>query len=149
VFNLCSLRQLLKKIKKLKNIFRVIVKFVSNVVYLRHYFKCKQMTYKKIDNFEPFLIEIAEFSRVLSHPARLEILRYVASSKTCISGDISDKIPLSRSTVSQHLKELKKVGILQGEVDGAKICYCINKEVAQKCVEMYKWFFTSKLNCYK
>ena len=107
------------------------------------------MTYKKIDNFEPFLIEIAEFSRVLSHPARLEILRYVASSKTCISGDISDKIPLSRSTVSQHLKELKKSGLIQGSIDGVKICYCINKELSDKCIKMFDSFFKTNLNCCK
>lgn len=99
--------------------------------------------------FDTSLEELSRFAKVLSHPARLEILRYVASSKTCISGDISDKIPLSRSTVSQHLKELKNSGLIQGSIDGVKICYCINKEFSDKCINMFNSFFKTNLNCCK
>ena len=62
----------------------------------------------KKENFEPELQKLAGFARVLSHPARLAILKFLAETRTCISGDISDSIPLSRSTVSQHLKELRE-----------------------------------------
>lgn len=85
----------------------------------------KNMTYKKSSLFEEDLQRIAEFSRVMSHPARLAILRYLAQCKTCISGDISNEIPLSRTTVSQHLNELKKVGLITGEIDGLKVNYCL------------------------
>jgi len=83
------------------------------------------MTQKKSSLFEKDLQRIAELSRVMSHPARLAILRYLAQCKTCISGDISNEIPLSRTTVSQHLQELKKVGLIKGQIDGLKVNYCL------------------------
>ena len=110
---------------------------------------CKNNMPKKIENYDESIQELAAFAKVLSHPARLEILRYLASCKTCISGDITDKIPLSRSTVSQHLKELKKSELIQGSIDGVKICYCINNEVAQRCIEVFDKFFNNKINCCK
>jgi DNA-binding transcriptional ArsR family regulator len=79
----------------------------------------------KKDNFDIELQELAQFAKAISHPARLAILKYLAETKTCISGDITDFIPLSRTTVSQHLKELKELGLIQGEVDGLKINYCL------------------------
>jgi ArsR family transcriptional regulator, arsenate/arsenite/antimonite-responsive transcriptional repressor len=85
----------------------------------------------KTEQFDTQLQELAHFSRVLSHPARLMILKYLAKKKVCISGDITEEIPLSRTTVSQHLKELKKVGLIQGTVDGLKINYCLNPEAVK------------------
>jgi len=105
------------------------------------------MTQKKIGNFDESLIELSSFAKVLSHPARLEILRYLASCKTCISGDITNQIPLSRSTVSQHLKELKKAELIQGSIDGVKICYCLNENKAKKYIEMFNQFFTTTYTC--
>jgi len=83
------------------------------------------MTYTKTDLFDEDLQRLAEIAKVMSHPARLAILRYLAKCKTCISGDISNEIPLSRTTVSQHLQELKKVGLIKGEIDGLKMNYCL------------------------
>lgn len=83
------------------------------------------MTYKKTDLFDKDLQRIALVAKAMSHPARLAILRYLANCKTCISGDISNEIPLSRTTVSQHLQELKKAGLIHGEIDGLKINYCL------------------------
>lgn len=83
------------------------------------------MTYKKSALFEDDLQRIAELAKVMSHPARLAILRYLAKCNACISGDISNEIPLSRTTVSQHLQELKKSGLIHGEIDGLKINYCL------------------------
>lgn len=83
------------------------------------------MTYKKSNLFDDDLQKLAEIARVMSHPARLAILRYLAQCKTCISGDISNEIPLSRTTVSQHLNELKKVGLIHGTIDGLKVNYCL------------------------
>jgi DNA-binding transcriptional ArsR family regulator len=79
----------------------------------------------KSENFDPELREMASFAKALSHPARIAILRYLAETRTCISGDISDSIPLSRSTVSQHLKELRDAGLIHGEIEGLKINYCL------------------------
>lgn len=87
--------------------------------------KQARMTYKKSNLFDDDLQKLAEIARVMSHPARLAILRYLAKCNTCISGDISNEIPLSRTTVSQHLQELKKVGLIHGEIDGLKVNYCL------------------------
>jgi ArsR family transcriptional regulator len=79
----------------------------------------------KTEVFDNQLQELARFGKAISHPARLSILKYLAETKTCISGDISDSLPLSRSTVSQHLKELKAIGLIHGDIDGLKINYCL------------------------
>ncbi len=73
-------------------------------------------------------LEIAELSKALAHPARIAILELLARRDTCICGDITDEIPLAQSTVSQHLKVLKSAGIIKGEIDGVRTCYCLNEE---------------------
>ncbi|MGE4542246.1 MAG: ArsR/SmtB family transcription factor, partial [Bacteroidales bacterium] len=72
--------------------------------------------------------ELALMAKALAHPARIAILDFLAQSSCCISGDISNEIPLSRTTVSQHLTELKKMGFIQGTVEGVKINYCLDNE---------------------
>jgi ArsR family transcriptional regulator, arsenate/arsenite/antimonite-responsive transcriptional repressor len=95
--------------------------------------------------------DLARFARVISHPARLAILQYLAETKSCISGDISDFIPLSRTTVSQHLKELRDLGLIHGEIDGLKINYCLCNAVLSKYKTMFTVFFqeigTSEIEC--
>ena len=71
---------------------------------------------------------IARYAKALSHPARVAIIKLLIKKQACICGDIVDEIPLSQSTVSQHLKELKDAGLIKGDIDGAKICYCINEK---------------------
>jgi DNA-binding transcriptional ArsR family regulator len=107
------------------------------VVCLRH------ITYIMIkkEAFSKELQDLALFARAISHPARLAILKYLAETKSCISGDISGQLPLSRSTVSQHLKELKKMGLIQGEVDGLKVNYCLCNSDILKYKEMFEEFF--------
>jgi DNA-binding transcriptional ArsR family regulator len=95
----------------------------------------------KTEVFTTELQELAKFSKVLSHPARLAILQYLAETKTCISGDISDFLPLSRSTVSQHLKELKEMGLIHGEIDGLKINYCLCGTKISEYLKMFDMFF--------
>lgn len=70
--------------------------------------------------------KLAKYAKALAHPARIAILQLLAKKQTCICGDIVDEIPLSQSTVSQHLKELKDAGIIKGDIEGAKVCYCID-----------------------
>ena len=100
----------------------------------------------KSEKFEESLQELARFAKVISHPARLEILRYLAESRTCISGDISDYLPLSRTTVSQHLKELRDVGLIHGEIDGLKINYCLCSDEIEKYLGLFDNFFTPVKN---
>ncbi len=79
--------------------------------------------------------------KALAHPARLAILTYLAETKTCITGDISDELPLSRTTVNQHLTELKKAGLIQGTVDGVKVNYCLNPLKIKTLVRLANDFF--------
>jgi ArsR family transcriptional regulator len=100
----------------------------------------------KTEVFTIELQELSKFAKVISHPARLAILQYLAETKTCISGDISDSLPLSRSTVSQHLKELKDLGLIHGEIDGLKINYCLCGSTIEKYKGMFNTFFQN-MNC--
>ena len=70
--------------------------------------------------------ELAGMAKALAHPARVQIVRLLARRGTCICGEIVDELPLAQSTVSQHLKILKESGLVQGEVDGPRTCYCID-----------------------
>lgn len=95
----------------------------------------------KSDEFSTELQELAKFAKVISHPARLAILQYLAETKTCISGDISEQLPLSRTTVSQHLKELKDLGLIHGEIDGLKINYCLCGSNIEEKLKRFDAFF--------
>ena len=105
----------------------------------------------KPEVFDKELQELATFAKVISHPARLAILKYLAETKTCISGDISDKLPLSRTTLSQHLKELRDMGLIHGEIDGLKINYCLCTTCIAKKLELFDTFFgrikSTEINC--
>lgn len=104
------------------------------------------MTLTKIELFESGLQEKAAVFKALSHPARLAILTYLAETKGCISGDISDELPLSRTTVHQHLAELKKVDLIKGEITGVKTKYCLNTEKISLLTENLNAFLT-ELKC--
>lgn len=69
---------------------------------------------------------IATYAKAMAHPARVAILRLLIQRQACVCGDIVDELPLSQSTVSQHLKELKEAGLIKGDIEGAKVCYCID-----------------------
>ena len=84
------------------------------------------MALSKKQNFSPDLQQLAAFMKVLSHPARLAIIQLLAEKKECICGELVHNLPLAQSTVSQHLRELKEAGLIQGEVEGVKTCYCLN-----------------------
>ncbi len=86
------------------------------------------MTYAKKEGFTPELQQLAIFARTLSHPARLAILNYLAEQNQCVSGNITEEIPLSRTTVSQHLQELKNAGLIKGTVSGTRIYYCLETD---------------------
>lgn len=75
---------------------------------------------------------LARLAWAVAHPARVRIIRLLASRAACVCGEIVDELPLAQSTVSQHLKILKEAGLVQGEVDGPKVCYCINPNKLQE-----------------
>ena len=85
---------------------------------------------------------LAVFANAISHPARIAILKVLAQKNECICGEIVEILPLAQSTVSQHLKELKKAGLITGETDGPRSCYCIN----WKAFEKFNGDFTSLFN---
>lgn len=98
------------------------------------------MAYSKTYLFDTDLQTSAELFKALAHPARLAILKYLAETKTCITGDLADELPLGRTTVSQHLKELKDAGLIVGTTEGAKTCYCLDFEKVKELKEILETF---------
>lgn len=98
----------------------------------------------KTEGFTKNQVNLAALAKALAHPARVAILQFVATQQTCICSDIVDSLPLSQSTVSQHLKELKSAGLIKGEVDGPSICYCIDEKNWQRAkvvlMDLFKHF---------
>jgi DNA-binding transcriptional ArsR family regulator len=86
------------------------------------------MVVPKTALFDKELQQRANLFKALSHPARLQILQYLAQTRTCLTGDISENFPLTRATVNQHMKELKEAGLIYGHKEGAKIVYCLDVE---------------------
>jgi ArsR family transcriptional regulator, arsenate/arsenite/antimonite-responsive transcriptional repressor len=86
---------------------------------------------------------IADLAKAFAHPARVAILQLLATRKSCVCGDLVDELPLAQATVSQHLKELKRIGIIRGEVDTPRVCYCIDEPVWQEAKATFGTFFES------
>ncbi len=105
------------------------------------------MVKAKKELFEQDLQDAARFFKCLGHPARLAILQYLTSTDTCIMGDISDELPLSRTTVNQHLKALKELGIIKGEVEGVRVNYCLNGDVMEALKKIGVNFLDSIHSC--
>ncbi|PBQ34926.1 transcriptional regulator [Sphingobacteriaceae bacterium] len=94
--------------------------------------------------------KIAKYAKALAHPARVAIVQLLIKKQACICGDIVDELPLSQSTVSQHLKELKEAGLIKGDIDGVKICYCIDEkewEIAKAYLNALFVSYTNKTTC--
>lgn len=87
--------------------------------------------------------EMAKFAKALAHPTRIEILHLLNSQSCCFTGDLVEVLPIAQSTVSQHLKELKNAGLIQGEIDPPKIKYCINRGNWMKAKVLFAEFFSS------
>lgn len=84
------------------------------------------MASPKLEQFSEQDVELASFAKALSHPARIAILRILTARSSCICGELVEELPLSQSTVSQHLKALKEAGLIEGEISGPKTCYCLS-----------------------
>ena len=100
------------------------------------------MTYAKTSAFTAEQQQLARVAKALAHPARVAIIQFLASKQTCISGDIAAELPLSRTTVFQHLQELKAVDLIRGEIDGLTVCYCLNTELLHRVQQQFTAFFT-------
>ncbi len=105
------------------------------------------MSKSKAKLFSQEEIQVADIAKALSHPARVKILSILACTSACMCGDIVELLPLSQSTVSQHLKELKRIGLIDGEIEGPKICYCINPKVMEQAKEAFNKLFSNICEC--
>lgn len=85
--------------------------------------------------------EIAALFKVLGHPARIAILQHIIHQKACICNDLVDELGLAQATISQHLKELKNIGIIKGTIEGKSVCYCIEEKKWQKIQKTFNKFF--------
>lgn len=84
--------------------------------------------------------QLARFAKAMGHPARIAILQFLAKQETCYFGDIHEELPIAKATVSQHLKELKDAGLIQGEVEAPKVKYCINRDNWLLAKELFDCF---------
>jgi DNA-binding transcriptional ArsR family regulator len=102
----------------------------------------------KTQIFDQHQNELAQLFKILGHPARIAILQYISKQNTCICNDLVEEIGLAQATISQHLKELKSIGLLKGEIEGKSMCYCIDIDrwnALQK--NLNSFFNTTKINC--
>jgi len=105
------------------------------------------MALAKTEEFTKTDTWLADVAKALSHPARIRILKILTEMNVCMCGDIVELLPLSQSTVSQHLKELKRVELIKGEIEGPKVCYCVNNETLQKAKRELDKLFSIVCNC--
>ncbi len=101
------------------------------------------MAFHKKDEFTQREQDLAAFAKAMAHPARIAILKLLAQKNGCICGEIVEFLPLAQSTVSQHLKELKIAGLITGETDGPRSCYCINWKAFEKFNAEFNILFTN------
>jgi ArsR family transcriptional regulator, arsenate/arsenite/antimonite-responsive transcriptional repressor len=106
------------------------------------------MTNNKFDEFSTEQQELANIGNILSHPARIAIIQLLAEKKEIKTGNISDDLPISRTTVSQHLKALKDMGIINGTVDGLKIHYCLNMNKLNDIRKILNVFFDNSISSF-
>lgn len=98
------------------------------------------MAYSKRTEFSKEEMQVANIAKALGHPARVAILKLLSNGE-CICGEIVDELPLSQSTVSQHLRELKSAGLISGEIDGPRVCYCLNTDACKEALDFFQSLF--------
>ena len=99
----------------------------------------------KTELFTDHQNRVADLAKAFAHPARVAILRLLADRKACVCGDLVDELPLTQATVSQHLKELKRIGIIKGDIDPPRVCYCINEPVWDEARTLFGQVFDAFL----
>jgi DNA-binding transcriptional ArsR family regulator len=100
----------------------------------------------KSDQFSKKHNQMANVLKALAHPARVAIVEYLLFVDACICGDIVNELPLAQPTISRHLKELKQAGLIQGEIQGTAICYCLNPKTVQMLIEYFDRMHKRLLN---
>jgi len=100
----------------------------------------------KTEMFTDLQNEIALYAKVFGHPARVAILQYLFKINACYCGDLVDEIGLAQPTISQHLKELKQLGLIKGNVEGTSVCYCINSKNWSKMKEIMLQFLDQDIS---
>lgn len=100
----------------------------------------------KSEQFDIELQMLATFAKILSHPARIQILQELVKKNSCTCLDIVGELPLAQATVSQHLKAMKDVGLIEGQVDGPRVCYCINREKMRALRDGFTSLFKTSFN---
>ncbi|MCB0570840.1 MAG: winged helix-turn-helix transcriptional regulator [Phaeodactylibacter sp.] len=100
----------------------------------------------KTEGFTAQQLELATIARALAHPARVAILQYLAQVNACIGGDIVEALPLAQPTISRHLKELKAVGLIKGEIEGVRVNYCIDRGRWEEVQALMGMFFSTPVN---
>lgn len=101
------------------------------------------MGLSKRELFDDETNELAHLAKAIAHPARIAILKFLVDAKACINGDFVLELGLAQATISQHLRELKAAGLIQGSIDGTKVNYCINTASWEKAKAMFTEFFAA------
>jgi DNA-binding transcriptional ArsR family regulator len=130
--------------KKWPEIFTLAFLFHNIIVILR-YINKELVGASKTHIFSVSQNELAQAAKVLAHPARIAILDYISKQENCICTDLVDVIGLAQPTISQHLNEIKKIGLIKGTFEGKNLCYCINQE-KWKALQLYFNAFFSNIN---
>jgi ArsR family transcriptional regulator len=105
------------------------------------------MGLSKTESFTARQNRIADVAKALAHPARVAILEFLAGQNSCVCGDIVEELPLSQATVSQHLAELKRIGLIKGEIEGPRVCYCIDKKAWDEAKQLLSHFLSDVKKC--
>ena len=133
ITNIVLTQEFFYSICLIKILFVVLRTTNKQILFIMDNYKNKDYT---IDNEQ-----LARFAKAMGHPARITILQFLASLDSCYFGDIHNELPIAKATVSQHLKELKDAGLIQGEIETPKVKYCINRENWKKAQEHFETFF--------
>ncbi|MCC5942585.1 MAG: winged helix-turn-helix transcriptional regulator [Balneolaceae bacterium] len=107
------------------------------------------ITITPIDISQSNIKRTAELAKALGHPARIAILKLLSERDSCVCGDITDQLPLAQSTVSQHLKALKSAGLIQGNVEGVRTCYCLDPKGINELTELLAGFSQNLVTNYQ
>ncbi len=105
------------------------------------------MAQNKSQLFSSREVQLAAMAKALAHPARLRILQVIAEKNACIVGSLVNELPLAQATVSQHLRELKNAGLIKGEIDGPRVCYCLNEEALKTARDYFDALFAGLKCC--
>ena len=135
-----ALKNMQARLKATFSIIKVLLKIsfhCLSYLYPNFYYS---MSSPKVQLFPEEMQEAAILFKALSHPARLAILRYLAETKVCMTGDITREVPLGRTTVNQHLTELKNSGLIKGSISGVKVNYCLDQPKIEELKKTFSWF---------